>query len=550
MKTSMADSIPPQNPPKISGEQFLGDLRNEINDEFETDYANEVEKATGMSAREMKNSDLNYIPHVVSNRLRTAERDTLRIQVPDTGSVNNKSISGDFGIFTDDEVLIKIESDEQSTSIEGKVVDVTDPCLKIRPHSDNAKKLQRKLSRANNITLTGLVNTTTYDRRYKAIDQVEEHPILPILVGDEPVNFSHQRVSNTREFDKDLYDDDRQSKGIRKALSAEKIACLQGPPGTGKTRVIIELVRRMALAGCRVLVAAETNAAVDNFLVGSTQDDLIDDDSLLYHHENNGLDVARTNSDNDSTHPVAAEKFQSIDPQTAQVVASTHSSSAILPNEQSFDYVIVDEASQASIPSSLISIIRGDTCILVGDHKQLPPFTQQRGMRKSMIDRLYSGTGIYGSKIGVRFNKQYRMDERIADFPSKEFYEGDLETASSANIHRRDLEMEPIGIYDIEGSNERGNESKFNPAEADRVEMVLEMLIDRKSVRSQDIGIAAPYGRQVDFIRSQIETSNLPSVGDVKVDTFDSFQGSERKTMILSFTRSNRARLGKIVWFS
>jgi hypothetical protein len=57
-----------------------------------------------------------------------------------------------------------------------------------------------------------------------------------------------------------------QSLAVQKALAAPDLCLIQGPPGTGKTTVIAELCLRVAHEGGRVLVASQTNLAVDNAL--------------------------------------------------------------------------------------------------------------------------------------------------------------------------------------------------------------------------------------------------------------------------------------------
>jgi superfamily I DNA and/or RNA helicase len=303
--------------------------------------------------------------------------------------------------------------------------------------------------------------------------------------------------------------------------------------------VIIELVRRLVIADNTVLVAAETNAAVDNILVGETGIGGVDEDSLWYHHKNDRIDVARTNLDSEHVNPVAREKFGSTDPGIAEVVASTHSSAATL--SRSFDYVIVDEATQAPISSTLISLIKGDKCILVGDHKQLPPFSHKRDtIRTSLFEHLYAEDGVYGPDIGTQFDIQYRMREEIAEFPSEEFYDGNLKTGSGAGRLRREVDLEPVAIFDILGPNEGGSVSKKNLPEAKYVAMQVKMLVDRKGLNTAQIGVAAAYRNQVEEIESSLEQISSPGTRAVKVDTFDSFQGSERAAMILSFTRSNK----------
>ncbi|ELY86757.1 Superfamily I DNA and RNA helicase and helicase subunits-like protein [Natrinema altunense JCM 12890] len=223
----------------------------------------------------------------------------------------------------------------------------------------------------------------------------------------------------------------------------------------------------------------------------------------------------------------------------ADVVASTNSSASEIPNSQTFDYVIIDEATQASIPSSLIPTVYGQTTILVGDHKQLPPFSHQNAIQKSLFERLYAEDGIYGPRIGIRFNTQYRMHERIAGFSSEEFYDEGLKTASEAGKVSKNIDVYPVGIFDVSGHNEIGNKPKKNPAEIECVKMQLKMLIENKGIRGSDIGVAAAYKKQANEIESHLQQSEIQDVSSVKVNTFDSFQGSERDAMILSFTRSN-----------
>lgn len=57
-----------------------------------------------------------------------------------------------------------------------------------------------------------------------------------------------------------------QKEAIEKMLNAPDIFLLQGPPGTGKTTVIAEAIYQFIIRGMRVLLASQSNDAVDNAL--------------------------------------------------------------------------------------------------------------------------------------------------------------------------------------------------------------------------------------------------------------------------------------------
>ena len=73
----------------------------------------------------------------------------------------------------------------------------------------------------------------------------------------EPPELKHPLVDRLNE---------RQEWAVRSALAAPDVYFIQGPPGTGKTTVIAELVNQITQEGGRVMVASQTNLAVDNAL--------------------------------------------------------------------------------------------------------------------------------------------------------------------------------------------------------------------------------------------------------------------------------------------
>ena len=57
-----------------------------------------------------------------------------------------------------------------------------------------------------------------------------------------------------------------QAMAVNKSLASPDLCVIQGPPGTGKTAAISVLIERVIAAGGRVLLASQTNLAIDNVL--------------------------------------------------------------------------------------------------------------------------------------------------------------------------------------------------------------------------------------------------------------------------------------------
>lgn len=119
---------------------------------------------------------------------------------------------------------------------------------------------------------------------------------------------------------------------------------LEGPPGTGKTYMIAELCAKLCAEGHSVLVTALTNRA----LMEIAEKPAVE--SLLGEHR-----IFKTNISMDEIRELSKlETLKSIAPMPGCLVMSTFyitsGYAAELTIEQPFDYVIMDEASQAIFP--------------------------------------------------------------------------------------------------------------------------------------------------------------------------------------------------------
>ena len=238
----------------------------------------------------------------------------------------------------------------------------------------------------------------------------------------------------------------------------------------------------------------------------------------------------------------------------ADVVLTTNSSAGLEAVDYvSYDVAIIDEATQATVPSVLIPINRAKRFVLAGDHKQLPP-TILSEKAKELSKTLFEGLIERYPNKSAMLTVQYRMNERLMEFPSREFYGGrvvadesvrnitladlGVKAPDSKDIWKEILTPENVLVFiDTAGREDRferqrrGSESRENPTEAKLVKETVEKLLGM-GVKPEWIGVITPYDDQRDLI-----SSLLPE--EVEVKTVDGYQGREKEVIILSFVRSN-----------
>jgi helicase MOV-10 len=269
-----------------------------------------------------------------------------------------------------------------------------------------------------------------------------------------------------------------------------------------------------------------------------------------------------------------------------QIVASTVNLAARFTNmgtglaEGYFDVVCLDEAGQATEPevmgvvaSSLIKFDGNDPgqMIMAGDPNQLGPVItsavcQKFGMGISYMERLVTTSPAYRPSASEKGEKMlyppqlvtmlvrnYRSHPAILKLPNDLFYDnkliacGDrLTTHSMAKWeHLPSTSADfPIIFHSVDGANLREGTSPswFNPHEVLIVVEYVDLLVNqsRPRVSVNDIGIITPYARQVQKIKLALNAKNFDGV---KVGSVETFQGQERRCVIISTVRSEKSLL-------
>ncbi|DBB05155.1 TPA: hypothetical protein ACH3X3_010403 [Trebouxia sp. C0006] len=399
----------------------------------------------------------------------------------------------------------------------------------------------------------------------------------------------------------------------------------QGPPGTGKTRTLLAFIEVMVNSRpvnpfTPILACADTNAAVDNIVEGLMarrinvvrlgQPAKVRADlrsvclEALTERTPDGQKAVQLRKEADrlmEKYNKGGELFEKLTP--AQVTSFKHgatdkrkkaralirdASTEVLRNcqvvaatcagagdearlhNQIFRIVVIDEATQATEPSTLIPLVRGaESVVMAGDPKQLPPTVISRGAEKAglqvtVFDRL--------QRSGIKpllLDTQYRMHPLIAHLPSKLFYDGRLQSGVTA--HDRPLPAGfpwpnpkcPVALVPCDfGKEQTGQASRTtllaegaaavagdvaetgasfkNEIEAAIAIRVLETLLSGGDVQSA--ALLTPYNGQVRELQRRFSGSRQLAAfeGMVDISSVDGYQGREADVIVMSTVRCNR----------
>lgn len=227
-----------------------------------------------------------------------------------------------------------------------------------------------------------------------------------------------------------------------------------------------------------------------------------------------------------------------------------------------FDMVIIDEAGRSTVPELMIPMLRAKKVVLIGDHFQLPPsvapllqtddaveempFLQECFLETSFFEMLYRALPESSKSF---LSEQFRMPAPIGDLVAHLFYspEGKRLLHNGQNKNTSGF-IHPISLMwkDIRGKEERDSTSKKNYLEAVSITEFLRNLSRQDRVGYKDVAVITPYGAQKRLLRKLLakhceEDNGEYRLGNlrIRVNTVDSFQGSEAEVVLYSVVRTH-----------
>ncbi|WP_458186260.1 DEAD/DEAH box helicase [Haladaptatus sp. NG-WS-4] len=537
------DDRPPQPPREIPAasplsedeyESFIDTTEKSMASELKAEMESAWNASRGKSIERLQreqNGD-----GISSAGFSQATEDRISVSAPGSGAYRHP-VESTYGIHEGNVVAVATRDGSNLPVVPGIVTSVGLSTFDVKLDWDMTSEGENQLQSGATVSVAILDRNIAFERERSAFrEMADSRDGKRLLAGTYPLSFDEPlSVSLETSLELNPY----QRRAAINALRSENAYCIHGPPGTGKTRTLTAIIQSAVESRHRVLVCAHSNQAVDNLIAGESSPGNPDTASLHGIIQDEGYRLARTGRRDQITSRVVHSHYADEEVDRAQIVATTTNSADRLDFDR-FDFVVVDEATQASIPATAVPFKFGSKLVLAGDHKQLPPYysgenASDEASYPSLFENLLDR---FGEEAKTTLRRQYRMHESIANFSNNEFYDGLLlhgEANKSATISG----LDPlVGINIDEPESDRGN-SRANPHEA-RVVIAQVQKALNAGVDPSNVGVITPYTGQKDLVERQLASEFMASQADeIKVQTIDSFQGGQREVIIVSFTVSN-----------
>ncbi len=202
-----------------------------------------------------------------------------------------------------------------------------------------------------------------------------------------------------------------------------------------------------------------------------------------------------------------------------------------------FDYLIVDEASQADLLTGVLGMSCAKNIVVVGDLMQLPNVITDEVRKKSHEiwkkydfgeaynfsehSLLSSLTMLYPDAPRVLLKEHYRCHPKIINFCNKKFYDNELVVMTAAD----DAEDTLKAIEAVKGNHAKGHVNKRH------IDIIKEEIMPFLDA-NLSIGIITPYRDQVNELRKNFDSK-------IEIDTIHKFQGREKDVIIFTTVDNN-----------
>ena len=220
---------------------------------------------------------------------------------------------------------------------------------------------------------------------------------------------------------------------IQNALKEKDTVIVQGPPGTGKTYLMSQICNALINANCNVMVTALTNRA----LIELAEKDFLKEQLK----KGKVFKTSLTSEEQKNKKIKGIQPLKKLNVQNPPLLLSTYYVMSQLANktvnENFFDYVIVEEASQAFLATIAMAKKLGKKCIVIGDICQLEPIIQKEYLVDSPCNFYWMVNGLKALSYNFNNSKNYILTDsyrltKNAVHSTNTFYNNLLNSKSEA----------------------------------------------------------------------------------------------------------------------
>lgn len=306
--------------------------------------------------------------------------------------------------------------------------------------------------------------------------------------------------------------------------SNEKCVVVQGPPGTGKTTRMAQLAACLLKENKSVLVTALTNQALI---------ELAKKDKLQEYIEKGMVSKTSLTVDEKREQPHLQEiKENKCNASSGFLSLATFylsSGWAVDVTDIPFDYVIMDEASQALLPMIAASMKLGRKVILIGDQKQLSPIVLTN---EDLINRFdwsdivkgFQTICSYFSFTSFMLSDTYRMTARGAECTGV-FYNNELRSVSeNQKVPTAISDLNPLGGAVIKEMEMKVGDKNPQNAFEYIYNLTTSILLENSKLEIAILSKFRETTRQLQkYFTLRWDGKDYPD--NIKIDTIDRVQG-------------------------
>ncbi|KAM6976888.1 putative helicase mov-10-B.1 [Aplochiton taeniatus] len=395
-----------------------------------------------------------------------------------------------------------------------------------------------------------IVNRLTMRIQQRAAELASQHGLRDVLFPTgATISSQATPLPSLRFFDRQLEQNPEQYKAVQSILAGSSRPApylVFGPPGTGKTVTLVEAIKQVEVtqSSSHILACAPSNSAADLLCKKILQH--VDPHKVyrMYASSRYPGDVPAEilnccNLELDGETFVFPSREELVE---YKIIVTTLLTAGRLVTggipQGHFSHVFIDEAGHAVETECIIPLAgllqpASGQVVLAGDPKQLGPILRsplvlKSGMGLSLLERLMKDVCLYQKDEAGLFNtcfvtkllRNYRSNPAILKIPNELFYDGELQVFADEILRNSYCRWEhlprtgfPVIFHGVAGRDEReaNSPSFFNTAEVVELMEYLKKLFQSQgkkglaTIAPKDIGIIAPYRKQVEKIRKALK---------------------------------------------